>query len=228
MNLIENLELEVCVVELRFDPQYRLWDFVGWIWSSMIALNPSLKGAAIQPTQQSFESESLQLTLDTTVIRVSGRGPQAVEEVVKNAGWMVKIVCDRVKLESFSRVGFRQIRTKSFPTPAQAIRFANRPEEQEFAPIGIEASRVGFVDSSRFETEDAGLHVALKVEPREISFTLPWESRPFHRLDAAQKEWVLIADSDYYTIGIVEREALDVETWVRQACKAISGYWEKR
>jgi hypothetical protein len=225
MKSIDQLDLELCVVELRYDPVYRLWDSVGWIWSSMVAFNPALKGGAIQPTQQSFENEFLQVTIDTTVMRVSGRGPQAVEEVVKNAAWLFELVCGKVKLESFTRAGFRDIRTKAFPTPAQAMKFSSFPGEEESAGLGTGSRRVGFVNSTRFEGDGAGLQVALKVEVREISFTLPWESRPFHHLERTKKEWILVADSDYYTIGTVERESFDVETWVRQASKAIQNHW---
>ena len=227
MKIIEELPLELCVFELRYNPMYILWDNMGSIWDSMIAANPALKLSVVQPNQQIFETESLQITLDISVLRVSGRGPNAIAEVANNANILFKIACDKVKLDSFTRAGFRFIKSKTFPSPAHALKFANIAGTEETAALGKEGKKIGFVTSTRFESDSAGLLAGLRVEEREWNFMLPWESRPLFSEKLSGKSWALVSDVDYYTIGVIAKESLDVEMWVNQAIKAIQLYWSE-
>ena len=223
MKSIDEMPVDHCVLELRFNPTYLLWDRVGSIWSAMIAANPSLKAAAIQANQQVFETESLQLTLEISVLRVRAREPNAVDEVVKNANSLIRIVCEKTKLDAFTRAGFRIIRIKAFETSAQALRFAQISNEKSSA-ISSDNQTVGYAKSFRHESENSGIQSAVRVEERDVSFNVPWDSRPFLPSKLAQKEFVVVFDSDYYTIGIVDRDGFDTDTWVRQALKAIQSH----
>ncbi len=157
-------------------------------------------------------------------MRVFGRGPDALDQIVKNASLLTEIVCERIKLDSFTRAGFRMIRVKAFDSPKEAADFAGLPNDNT-AVLDGKNRRIGCVKSARHESENAGIQTALRVEERELSFKVPWESLPFLPSNLTRKETVVVLDSDYYTIGIVERESLDIDTWVRQAAKAIHSHW---
>jgi hypothetical protein len=224
MKSLDELPLDHCVFELRYNPAYLLWDRVGSIWSAMIAAHPSLKATTIQANQQIFETESLKLSLDISALRVSGRGPQAVDEVLKNGNSLTKLLCEKVRIDSFKRAGFRMIRLKAFDTPAEAMKFAGI-SNGGLATLGEKNWKVGFVNSVRYENDNAGFQTALRVEERELNFQAPWESLPFLPFKRELKDYVVVLDSDYFTIGIVEQESFDPETWVRQALKTIETHW---
>ena len=40
------------------------------------------------------------------------------------------------------------------------------------------------------------------------------------------KEHVVLIDSDYYTVGAVERDSLNLLEWSRQAERAIKKFWK--
>jgi hypothetical protein len=162
--------------------------------------------------------------LDTSFLRFVSRGPTAIDEIVKNASWMTRFVCDKIKINLFTRAGFRIIRLKAFDTPAQAFEFAQVGTEG-LASLGQKTRRVACVKSARYESDIAGIQATMKIEEREIAFKVPWDSIPYLPSDSARKDWVLVFDSDYYTVGIVERDSLDIETWVRQASKFIQTHW---
>lgn len=228
MKSFEDFNIELCVFELRYTDAFMLWDVVGSVWTAMISKNPSLKVSFVQPNKQVFETEALQLAVEISVLRVTSRGPQAIDEVAKNASWLTRITSEKAKIDSFKRAGFRLIQTKPFSTSKDALRFANIDEQETSMALGPDARKVGFTSSTRFETERNGLQAILKLEERDISFTVPWESRPFFPASLTHKEWILVADVDYYTIGTIEQESLDVETWVRQASKAIQRHWSEQ
>jgi hypothetical protein len=225
MQIVDDIPLELIVFELRYDHAFLMWDNVGAIWSSMVALNPSLRVSGIQPNQQIFESATLQMTLELTQIKVEARGSEALEELSKNAAKFVDLAASKLKLSSFSRAGLRMIRTKEFGSSSEALEFAGHGAHDDTCALSPFASKVAFGESSRFETERFGLQFALKVEEREFTFNVPWQASPYLPVPPSKKKWVVVADADYYTVGIIERESLDVETWVRQAWKTIRRQW---
>ena len=225
MKSLEELALEFCVFELRYNPSPMIWDAAGAIWTSAIAANPSLAFALAQPNQQVFETDSLQLTLDITTLRVIGRGENALAEVSRNASLLLKIISEKLKLQTFTRAGLRIIRSKVFESSPQALKAAAVSIDEESPAFGKDARKVGFAKNTRFETDESGLLASLRVEEREFSFTIPWESRPRIGAKLNRKEWVVVSDLDYYTVGKIDREVFDVETWLRQAVKKMEREW---
>jgi hypothetical protein len=224
MNSIDDLPLDHCAFELRYNPAYHLWDHVGSIWSAMVAAHPGLKATATQPNQQTFETDTLKLSLEISALRVLGRGEHAVDEVAKKGRLLTQLACEGGKIDSFKRAGFRMIRIKSFESSAEALQFAGISNEG-LANLGKKSQKVGCGHSTRYEGENSGLQVTLRIEERELNFQAPWESLPFLPPKLERKEPILISDCDYYTIGIVEQESFDPETWVRQALKTIDTHW---
>jgi hypothetical protein len=224
MQIADELPLEVCVLELRYNHVFLLWDRVGELWTAMLEANPQLKVSAAQPTQQTFETKTVQIYLDTAMVRVTARGPKAIEELSDSMVNMLALLAELLRLKSFTRAGFRVIRTREFPTAKEAMGFAGEVEVK--GSSDPEVTQVGFLQGSRFETEKFGLMRILKVEERELNFLVPWDAQSHVTVDISPKKWIVQADADYYTIGIVEQESFDPRTWVRQAMKTINRYWD--
>lgn len=232
MKALEEFDTELCVFELRYSPAYLLWDGTGSIWYAMLHANPELKLSTVQPNQQVFETDSLQMVLELAQMRVMARGPDAVEEVKKNASALLKFAADRLKIDAFSRAGFRLTKTKVCPSAKLAMAFVPADDASESRAFGTEASRTQFVKSAKYESEQAGLLAILRAEEREWNFNAPWESRShlpknMSYQDLSRKEWTVTVDSDYFTIGTVDRESFDVETWINQAVKSIQLHWSE-
>jgi hypothetical protein len=225
MQILEDLPLETYTFELRFDHAFLLWDKAGLVWSEMIAFNHSLKLQGVQPNVQTFETDSLRLSLDLQALRVSARGEDAIEEVTGTAEKLLAVASETINLDSFKRAGFRTIRTKEFDSAAEALEFGGFTQDDNKGVLGEKSRKVGFFNSVRYETDKNGLLSTLKVEEREVGFTAPWESRTRIKLDPTVKLWILQADADYYTIGNIARESFDVETWIRQASKTTRREW---
>jgi hypothetical protein len=195
------------------------------MWAAMLAVNPALKVNIAQPSQQVFETESIQITMELALLRVNGRGPQGIEDVAENASALLRIASERLRLDTFKRAGFRLIKSKTFESSSKALEFIQVKDDLEQNTFGVEGSKTMFVKSERFESTKAGIQATLRAEEREWNFTAPWESRPHLPSSLSRKEWVVIADADYYTIGAVDRESFDVKTWIMQAQKAIKRQW---
>ena len=224
MHIAEELPLELCVFELRYNPAFLLWDRVGEVWTAMLHANPQLRVSSVQPNQQTFETKTVQIYLDISMVRVSARGPKAIGDLNDNMANMLDLVAEKLKLKSFTRAGFRVLRTREFPTAKEAMSFAGEPDGK--SSLDPDVTRVGFLQGSRFETKKFGLNRVFKVEEREINLLIPWDAQARVKVDTIQKKWILQADADYYTIGIVERESFDPKTWARQAVKTIRRFWD--
>jgi hypothetical protein len=224
---ITELPIETCHFELRYEHAFLVWDNFGSIWTAVLARNPALRLTMVQATHQIFETESLQLSVDHSVLRVSSRGPDAIEVAVKNAAALTKIFSDRAKVSSYTRVGFREIRTKFFESRREAAKFAKVGETNDNNVLGDDADQKASVINHRFETGKAGIQGTLRFEEREWNFTIPWEARSHIEMPVVKKKWVLTADTDYYTVGIVPQDSFDVATWVTQASRMVQRYWDE-
>jgi hypothetical protein len=225
MPAIDDLELETVSFELRYSNSYLLWDTAGIIWSKMLGKHPELTSVSGAPNQQVFDADTLQLTLEVGSCKVVGRGPDAIDRVAAVAADFYPIVAQHLTLTSFTRAGFRLIKFKAFTNSEEAMAFA-----QENGLVALDTpkgfgNKTAFATSHRFETETSGLFATLKIEEKQLNITIPWDGR-FLLQSVNSKRTLFIADADFYTIGVIDRETLDIETWIRQASKGIRRYWE--
>jgi hypothetical protein len=225
MSAITDLEVETVSFELRYNTSYLLWDASGAIWSRMVAKYTDLTSIGAAPNQQVFDMETIQLTLEAGLCKVVGRGQDAIDHVIKVAHDFYPIVAQHLSLSSFTRAGFRVINSRAFPNSEEAMAFAHETGQVSLnTPKGL-GKKAGFIYAERFETETSGLFVNLKVEEKTLNITVPFDGRSLLG-SVKSKKTVFVADADYYTIGIIDRESLEVETWIRQATKVIRRYWE--
>lgn len=228
MKSLNDLVIEFYTLELRFEPAFLLWDRTGFIWTSVLDVMPGLKLSTVQPNQQVFETDDLQLTLELSQLRVISRGENALEELIKSASALTARATEMLKIHTFKRAGFRTVHTREFSSIEGALRYVDYIGPDESQTLGKQAVRKGYAHSERFETETAGIQAILRIEERELNFSIPWEiRRKLADLPLARKSWNVIVDNDYYTIGLVDREGFDVATWVSQAWNAIQAQWRR-
>jgi hypothetical protein len=220
MQILEDLSVESVVFELRYKPAYLLWDSVGGIWSKVVELNPSLESTTAQPNTQVFSNQDLQMTLELGQLKVATRGPKALELLIEKSKEFYDITTRILDVSTFTRAGFRIIRSKSFNDRAAIIKYAD-PQTPIPAPgTDKPAEMVGFQNTVRYEAETFGILATLRNEDREINVNMPWEVLPY-TTSISKKMPMLIADADYYTIGLIEKDLFDVGAWINQANKAI-------
>jgi hypothetical protein len=222
---VDDLELESVAFELRFNNAYRLWDTSGLIWSEIASKHPELSVTNVQPNQQLFDTPNLQMSLELGLFRVISRGSDALDRVATISTDLYLALERHLGLTSFSRAGFRVVRSRSFETATEAISYCEGDRSDSQRPIKGLGPRVGFSSGNRYEGESSGLFATLKVEERNITINIPWEAIPY-LAPVKKKLTFVVADVDYYTIGTIDRETLDVATWQNQANKAIRRYWE--
>jgi len=221
----EDFGTELLTFELRFDEAYHIWDKAGALWSYMHSIAPDLRPAAVQPNQQTLASKNMQLTLELTQLRINVRGPKALENLLEFGDHFYLKATELLRLSSFTRLGYRSIRTKIFASETEAL-VATQP----FAPkmtlpkLGQSAKLVGFTVSTRTEGDTAGVSAALKLEKREVNISAPWDAMPFMD-DVKLKEFVMFLDCDYFTLGETDQEALNAELWIAQADRRTKQFW---
>jgi hypothetical protein len=221
---IDDLEVESVAFELRYNNVYRLWDTSGTIWAEMASKHPELSVTNIQPNQQLFDTPKYQISLELGLFRVISRGSEAIDQVVTISSDIYAALDHNIRLTSFSRSGLRIMQSKTFESTSEAMTYCGSAQ-----PVGNTSTkglgtRVGFVSGNRYEGESSGLNATLKVEERNINLNVQWDAIPYFK-PLKEKKIVVVTDTDYYTIGTIDRETLDVSTWIYQASKAIKRFW---
>lgn len=191
----------------------------------MVSKYPDLTHVTAAPNQQVFDMDTVQLTLETGLLKVVGRGQDALEQVTTIAGSFYSVVVQHLNLSSFTRAGFRLITSKAFANSEEAMAFAH-----DVGLVSLDApkalgKKVGFSTIHRFETETSGLWANARVEEKTLNIGIPWDGRSLLQ-PVKSKKMVLFVDTDYYTVGLIDRETLDVATWLGQANRVIRRYWE--
>lgn len=225
MLTFDDFSIDLLTFELRFDNAYLMWDRVGTYWTRLQATIPDLKLLSVQPNQQTMETKDAQIVLDLGLLRVSTRGPKAFALMTDYSQLVYQTGCDLLELSTFTRVGYRSVRTKVYKDKSLAL-----AEVASFGPkmschaLGDNAHEVSFNLTGRFENDSSGLNATLKVEQREVKINVPWEALP-HLENFTKNETVAYLDADFYTIGTTSRDALSADIWLRQADKLVKRHW---
>ena len=225
MQIAEDFKVELAAFEIRFETSVLLWDRSGAIWQPLLDDFPTFVSSSAQPNQQAFETPNAQITLESGLMKILVRGERPVEELTKLARLFVNVATRRLELRTYTRVGFRLISIKDFPTSSEALLYAQLPEDVGDV-LGGGAKRVGFLKSDTYETDTFGMTCSTRMEERKLAITIPWEISP-HVTIRTPKGHTLVVDADFYTKGHVEHDMLDVEVWVNQASRAISRQWRR-
>jgi hypothetical protein len=223
---LDEFVIQVLTFELRFENAYLLWDRAGEMASRFIDHDPAIRFVTAQPHQQIFETDDLHIVSELASLRVSSRGPNALKQLMDFGEVLALTTREVLRINTFTRVGFRNISRKVFPDRKTAVQTLSHVSES-FGETTDDWERVGMHLSDRLESESRGFSATIKVEQQEVNLTIPWEAS--NRIDfKKQKEAVGILDSDYYTIGSVDHDAFNAETWIKFANRTVNQYWESR
>jgi hypothetical protein len=226
----EDAETESVTIELRYPQALPLWDDSGKIWTRLRDSFPELKLNTAVPQQQIFESAQLRMVVELEAFRVTARNPKAEIRVAEAAQEMLETCSKYLHLSAFSRLGLRSIKVIKAPSSQDATAEALKMLPHHLPDSVAKSSKVmTFNASLRHETETLGLLASIRGEERELKAVFPWEVS--YRLTPAltkqmEKEYVIVFDSDYFTVGTTERESLDITEWARQADRYIKKYWQ--
>lgn len=102
--------------------------------------------------------------------------------------------------------------------------FTSPPLERELDKRKDRWTKVGFHSGVRLESETSGLWAIIRIEERKVEIKVPWEASTYVAPFKDTKTFV-VADADYYTIGIIEKDTFNVTEWLRQAHKAVRRHW---
>ena len=144
---------ESVTVELRYPQAPLLWDETGRIWNYLRNRFPELKIANGVPNQQVFESLNLRTVTELEAMRVQCRGPKPEIRAAEVAQEMFEVCSKRLQLTLVTRLGFRVIKVRKFPTISEAVshaRFIVPPQISEAVDESakVTALQVGFKHES--------------------------------------------------------------------------------
>jgi hypothetical protein len=230
MTEYDDFQTEQVTIELRYAAAVLLWDETGKIWSHLQSQIPELKPVTQTPNQQIFESADLRASTELETMRVISRGPKPEIRAAEIAQVMLEVCSKLLKLQVFNRIGLRIIRSRKFATILEATADAQLMLPNRFTTSVRDSAKITALNMGfRQESEVAGLIAGIRAEERETKVNYPWEVSnriPPEIASKFAKEYVVVVDSDYYTIGTIELESLNIVEWSKQGERFIRKFWK--
>jgi hypothetical protein len=221
----ESLELsefktESLAFEVRYDPTPLLWDKAGSVWAGLKSKLPETKMVNGEPTITSFTlGKEFQYTvaLDRAFV-VSTSTQVGFEDYIKVVETLLEVINFTLKIDEYKRIGLRQVFVKYFPSrslASEALRNIHIVKVPQVPVFGIEAKPIGPDFAMRWEGENFGARVHVKIESRTLDFEIP----PVFP-DAAPpsiEQHVILLDIDYSTMGSVSVGQFRARDWLYSA-----------
>jgi hypothetical protein len=211
--------MEKCVVEVKYDPAFSLWDRSGLIWQHALRKWPNLQNTAASPAETVFTLDrKFELKVELGQAHVIGVQPdRSLTSFAELTSEFMGLVSRSLEIQNYSRVGFRLIYFKEYPGKAEASEamlsagLLNIPPAPNF---GVNGAPLFPEFTCRWEATGEGVTVRLKTEGKTFDFSPPigtTELEPMH------KDYFGVSfDIDYYTIGIVSISQLNITEWIPQ------------
>jgi hypothetical protein len=214
-----DLKLTRAVIELRYDKAFELWDRAGTLWTEYSSMWPDLKPGKIEPSDTSFILENqydLAVTLDKAHI-IDHKPSSNLENFIERSDSFSRLVCKTLEILFFNRIGFRLTYTKAFSDKllaANAVTSTKNihvPEGRHFN-INGKVSLPGYLIV--WEGESAGIRIGLRAQDRKIDFEAVPGVAEIESIHLEKHE--LVYDVDYYTLGKVSIDQLNLKDWIQQ------------
>ena len=214
-----DLKLRQAVLELRYDNVFELWDRAGTLWTKYSSMWPDLKPGKIEPSDTTFLLENqydLAVKLDKAHI-MDYKPSSNLDKFIERSDSFTKLVSKTLEILFFNRIGFRLIYTKAFSDKllaANAVTSTKNihvPEGRHFN-INGKVFLPGY--SIVWEGESAGIRISLKAQDRKIDFEAPPSVAEIESIHLEKHE--LLYDVDYYTLGKVAIDQLNLKDWIQQ------------
>jgi hypothetical protein len=219
-------KIDTVTIEVRYDQALPLWDKAGEVWAEVQSQFPELQLQTGTPAQQAFESFDISAVTELAAFRASCRGVDAEKKAAQVSQKLLQVCADRLKLAVFTRVGLREIRSRKFANLDEANSAVSSLMSPALAGSLVGDSKLStFTCALKQESKTSGLSASIRTEERETKVQIPWAFRESITADLA-KEYVIVVDSDYYTIGTTLRKTLNLEEWAKQGYRTIKRYWK--
>ena len=224
----DDLVLETIVLEIRYDIAYLFWDYAGRIWkqiSDSLSDRPLVLRSANPSSVVVICDNKYEIAVESTRFSVSVNVPMAdFADFLKIVGAVFDIVVEKLALQSFTRLGIRQIYTKRYDTygalakALQSTPFVSVPKylAEENKPAEILAST-----TIRVEKESRGMRLKLGGAERVVEMTIPPQLlRGSEESYRRENHFLLTLDLDAYTKNEVVVAQLSIKDWANQSREA--------
>ena len=214
--VIDDFKLISASFELRYAPQFLVWDRSGLIWSGMTASFPD---AATKQATPNSVNVRLARNLDGTVaidrcyVQSWIRNPK-LTELKHAAAALVTLVIQHLPIEQFTRIGLRLIYDKTFSSREAAADYllhavpVPRPRSTAMNVAGrILEPQLAF----RCEGDKLGYYVRLNAVQSEIVVDFPPEYGHIAPQTKDLKLDRVTLDIDYYSHAMVPVDAIKSE-----------------
>nr|WP_320192250.1 hypothetical protein [uncultured Desulfobacter sp.] len=128
------------------------------------------------------------------------------------------ILLEYLKIESYSRIGFRVIYDKIFDTKkesAEAFLKLKKLRIPDTTTFNIDGDIVHPQFQFRLEGEDLGVSFGLKTQSKNIDLNVPSEISDIIESTHLEQE-AMVMDLDYYTMSATKPGQFNISEWVAQ------------
>lgn len=213
---IDDLKPISASFELRYAPQFLVWDRSGTIWSEMAAAYPTITQKQAQPNSVAV---TLAPQLDSLVAidraHVASALPANKFTALKEAaGALTPVLVKHLPIEQFTRVGMRLIYQKTFPARDLATDYLHKAVKfptPHGKVMNVDGQLLDPSYSFRWEGDTLGFHLRLSAVQSNVNIEFPPE---YVHLAPPESELTLnrvIVDIDYYSHAQVSVDQLKAE-----------------
>lgn len=179
---LADLDLFQAVIEVRYAQACALLDKAGELWTRLALELGELRMLSAVPAETVFRLGSeyeLAVKLETASIHAF-KPDRTLGGFAKNADLFYRSVVELVQIPQFSRVGFRLVYSRDFPTVEEASAVAlsspilNAPQGRHFNQAGRPLKPEWAL---RWEDGHNGIHTRLRIDEWKYEFLPPlvWE-----------------------------------------------------
>ena len=220
---VSDFKLRQVICELRYPDAFLVFDRTGDIYHHLGKKFTNLHSDSASPVQTQMTADEGIAVVELNALRFSRNDPDSkLEQFSMNSKILFELAVEKLDLSVFTRIGLRQIFTKSYGTAAEpksavnALKLLSIGTEKRF---GIEHPNVSeFL--IRWEDKQLGTILRLTAQSGRIDAQFPLDLGMAE--SSVHKEvHHLILDVDYYTLAPVERGQWDAATWITQSARIV-------
>jgi len=233
---LDDLKPISAAFEVRYAPQFMVWDRSGSIWTTMAARYPPITNKAAQPNAvlvNLVPNLDAGIQLDKAFLTLALPAPNLA--MLKDAAaLLIPMLVDNLQIENFTRIGLRIIYHKTFASKRSAAEYLQQCialPSPSGKVMNIEGRMLEPAYSFCWEGEATSFHLRLSALETRIALELTPE---YLHLMPKESDLTLnraIVDIDYYShaqVSVDQVRADDlIETWLkyikRDMAKVIHG-----
>lgn len=221
---LDDLNPVSATFEVRYAPQFLVWDRSGTIWSKMAAKYPQIANKQVEPNSVAVKLApclDAVIQIDKAII-TSSLPPTDLTPLKDAAMVLMPMLLDHLPIEKYTRIGMRTIYHKPFPTQLAAVEYL-----QQCVSLPSPNGKVMNVDgrvleqaySFRWQGEATGFHLRLSAVESRIGMELPAEFLHLKPADSNLTLYRTIVDIDYYSHAQVSVDQVRpddlIDSWLK-------------